>query len=370
MKPTLTPSTLASCHLGAGTEAHELSGALSLEARFPIASVSKTLVALLAARLCHDGAVAWDEPRPVPGEVDARASLRALLQHSAHVSFEFDAAHWGAASLTERELSEASLRPPRLPLPPGTWHYSNLGYALAARMLEEATGRDLATLLADHLLGPLGMVTTSFPTAAEGPLLGAGAPAGDLWSTIGDLITLGQAIDGSRPDVVSWPMVALLLEGAIPRRDGAHLGAGVSTHGVGRHRMVMCAGTIRDRTTCVAIWPRRGVSVLVAEAGRDHDALRQIAARRWDRDDALARTWWWDGQEVAQLQSGDEVDLVLNETTWPFPLFSGRARGGRLVGVGWRGEPLELRERGDALIGAGIRLTAAVADSAATELRP
>ena len=349
----MVPPVLAAYHLGADDTTRELGGALPSDARFPVASVTKTLVALLAARLCQDGAVAWE-------------ALRTLLGHTAGVPFELDPAHWGSASLTEPELTSALVDPPRLPLPPGTWHYSNLGYAMAARVLERVSGQDFAALLDERLLRPLGMTRTSFPDEqTEGPaILGAAAPAGDLWSTLEDLMTLARALDGHRPDVVSWPMLALLLEGAIPGRDGAYLGAGIRTHPAGHHRVLVSTGTIRDRTTCVAFWPRRGASVLVAEAGCDHDLLWRAAAARWQRDDAPARTWWWDGQEVVELRHGDAIDLVLRETTWPSPLFSGRADGERLVGVDWRGAPLELLDRGDALVAPGMRLTADVGDSA------
>jgi CubicO group peptidase (beta-lactamase class C family) len=234
-------------------------------------------------------------------------------------------------------------------------------------MLEDATGQDFATLLAERLLSPLGMTRTSFPDErTEGAeLLGAGAPAGGLWSTLDDLMTLARALEGRRPEVVTWPMLALLLEGAVSDGDGAQLGAGIRTHAVRRHRLLVSTGTLGGRTTCVAVWPRRGASVLVAEEGYSHDALWQAAAARWRRDDAPARTWWLDGQKVLQLQDGDAIELLVGETTWPFPLFSGRADGRTLVGVDWRGEPLELLDEGDALVGPGMRLTADVDDSAA-----
>lgn len=372
MTGILPPSVLAAYHLTADETTRELTGSVPLDARFPIASVTKTLAALLAARLCHDGVLEWDEPLPASDRVGAPISLRTLLRHSAGVPFELDPAHWGPTSLTEPELMSAVAEPPRLPLPPGTWHYSNLGYAMAARVLEDAGGQAFPALLTERLLRPLGMTRTSFPDeATEGrTVLGAAAPAGDLWSTLDDLMTLARALDGRRPDVVSWPMLALLLEGAIPDRDDVRYGAGIRTHAVRHHRVLVSTGQIGDRRTCVTVWPRRGASVFVAEAGCDPDALWLTAVRRWQRDDVLVRTWWWDGQEVVQLQDGDEVDLVLSETTWPFPLFSGRAHGQTLVGVDWRGAPLELLERGGELVGNGIRLTADVGDSAAAAAQP
>jgi hypothetical protein len=64
-----------------------------------------------------------------------------------------------------------------------------------------------------------------------------------------------------------------------------------------------------------------------------------------------------------ELRHEAMVDLVLAETTWPFPLFSGRAHGQTLIGVDWRGEPVELVARAEALVGPGLRLAADVRDS-------
>ena len=360
------PSVLASYHLSADETTHELSGSLPPDMRFPVASVTKTLTALLAAHLSVDGVVAWDEPLAASGDITRPVSLRDLLAHTAGVPFELHPDHWHTTSLTEPELTSATLNPPRLPLPPRTWHYSNLGYAMAARILEEATGQDYPDLLDERILQPLGMTNTSFPREeAEGPLaLGAAAPAGDLWSTLNDLMTLARAIDGQRSDVVTWPMLALMLEEAIPDHTGACLGAGIRTHPLNDHRVLVSTGTIRNRTTCLMVWPRRGASILVAEAGYSHDSLRDAATLQWRRDDTHARTWWWDGQEVIELRHGDKIELVLRQTTWPFALFSGRPSDQTLIGVDWRGQPLELLDRGDALVGPGIVLTADVSDSA------
>jgi CubicO group peptidase (beta-lactamase class C family) len=362
----LGAAVLASYHVSADGMTREVSGSLTPDLRFPIASVTKTLTALLAARLSIDGVVSWDDPLEASSDGQRPLSMRALLTHTAGLPFELLPEHWHTNSLTEPELTSALVHPARLRLPPNTWHYSNLGYALAARLLERATGQSYADLLAERVLRPLGMTGTSLPSeATEGPtVLGAAAPAGDLWSTLEDLMTLARAIDGHQPDVITWPMLALMLETAIPDQRGSCLGAGLRTHAVGAHRVLVSTGTIRDRTTCMTVWPRRGCSVVVAEAGYSHDSLRDTATDRWRRADTLVRTWWWDGQAVIELRHGDEVELLMRETTWPSALFSGRRSDETMIGVDWRGQPLELFERGVALIGTGMVLTADVSHSA------
>lgn len=359
------PSIIATYHLGDHQTARDLTGPLAPDARFPIGSVAKTLAALLVARLCVDGVVDWDEPLATSGDV-VPVTLGALLGHTARVPFELHPDHWGPRSLTQSELEPALVDPPILHMPPGTWHYSNLGYALVARRLEEVTGQDYASLLSERLLHPLDMGMTSFPDSqTEGScILGAAAPAGDLWSSLNDLMALARAMGGHRPEVVTWRMLSLLLTPATPGPSGACLGAGIRTERIGRHRVLVSTGTISDRTTCVAVWPRRGFSILVAERGYSHESLWRAAARRWHRSNLRKRIWWWDGQQVIELRHGETVELVVEETTWPFPIFAGQAHGRRLIGVDWRGDHLELADRGDVLVGDQMRLTSKVEDSA------
>lgn len=360
----VSPRVLGVYHLGAEGSIRQLGGDLAPHIRFPIGSVTKTITALLAARLAVDGAISWD--RPIAASSDDPVTLGRLLSHTATVPFELSPSHWSAASLTEAGLATALAKPPRLPLPPGTWHYSNLGYALAARLIEEATGHEFWKLLDERLLQPLGMSATSFPDeAAEGPLvLGAAAPAGDMWSTLEDLMTLARGIDGHHGDVVTRSMLRLLLQAAAPGPDCVWFGAGIRTHRFRDHRVLVTTGTILDRTTCVTVWPGRGASVLVADAGYSHDALWHAAAVKWHPDNTQVRSWWWDGQEVVEFRHGDEIELTLRETSWPFPFFSGRATGRSIIGADWAGTPVQLVDRGDALVGDGFRFTADVTRSA------
>lgn len=355
------PRVVATHHVSFGVGEPEHSGLLRVDERFPIASITKTLTALLAARLAVDGGVSWDAPISPSTDI----TLRALLTHTAGVPFELRPDHWSSTALTDHELDATLAAPPRLQLPPGTWHYSNFGYALVARVLERATGRQYSDLLAGYLVGPLGMTNTSFPRAGEPPpLLGAAAPAGDLWSTIADLITLARALNRDHPAAVTGPMLAMVLQSTGSRPDGVEFGAGIRSRRVGPHRVIGATGTIRDRSTGLTVWPDRGASVVVAEVGYDHDALVDVAVQRWRRDDERVRSWWWDGQEVVELRFGDEVELRLLETSWPFALFTGRAVGSALVGIDAHGVALELVRDGDSLRGPGIRLTAHVGDSA------
>lgn len=353
--------TLGQVHVSDDQTVHQPGGRLRPDERFPIASVSKALTALLLARLALDDDLEWSGPV----WPSSRITWRELLTHTGGLPLELRPEHWFSAGVSREELRRASVDQPTLGLPPFTWHYSNLAYGLAALRVEQVTGVAFPLLLDQRLLQPLGMTATSFSDGlAEPPgVLGAAAAAGDLRSTLSDLARLAGALAGHRPDVVSWEMIRLLLEGGVADGAGGVLGAGVRTHRVGAHVTLMSSGTILGHTTCVVAWPRRGASVLVAPASVDHGTLRDAAVDRWRRHDT-ARSWWWDGQEVVELRCGDRVELLIPETAWPFPLFAGRAAGATMSGVDWRGDRLDLTDRGSALVGPGMVLTA-TADASA-----
>jgi CubicO group peptidase (beta-lactamase class C family) len=124
-------------------------------------SFTKPLIAVAALRLAETGRIDLDAPlagRPY--------GLRRLLAHTAGLGDygALPAYHAavadGAAPWSDEDLF-AHLPPDRLAHPPGAgWAYSNLGYLLARRALEAATGTDLGRLLRDLVLDPIGLVRT------------------------------------------------------------------------------------------------------------------------------------------------------------------------------------------------------------------
>ncbi|MBM7789666.1 serine hydrolase domain-containing protein [Tenggerimyces flavus] len=352
---------LTRVHAGDDGTILDASGPIGLDDRFPIASVTKTLTALVVARLAVDGVLGWSDPiAPSSG-----ITWRSLLNHTSRLPFELRPDHWFSAGPFRDELTTALSRTPSLWMPPLTWHYSNAAYGLAALRLEQLVDQPFADLLLHQVLAPLDMHATSFSRGVDEPpgVLGAAAPAGDLRSTTRDLVGLAAALAGHRPDVVSGKMIELLLECAVADGSGGALGAGLRIHREGAHLTLMSSGTILGHTTCVLVWPRRGASVLVANAAVDHRVLRDEAVERWQRREVV-RSWWLDGQEVMEVRSGNEVELLIAESMWPFPLFAGRARNRTLAGLDWQGDPLVLTDRGSELAGADLLLTAVPGESA------
>lgn len=184
---------------------------------FPIASVTKPIVAAAALRLVRDGVIAFDDPistwlpelaDPVvvrtpdgePGDVvpaTTPITVRHLLSSRSGWGFRADF----SLPVTRKLLAEAHLHgvedlPPldvwlrrlaRVPLlhqPGAGWTY-NTSYDVLGALLDRVTG-SLPRHLDDHLFGPAGMTATSFlsPDLASG--------AGGLRSTADDLLAFGR----------------------------------------------------------------------------------------------------------------------------------------------------------------------------------
>ncbi len=121
-------------------------------------SFTKTLIAACALRLAEAGRLDLD--RPLPGRP---YTLRLLLQHRAGVADygalpEYHAAvARGDDPWTVDEVL-ARVAPGRLLFPPGAgFSYSNVGYLLARRVIEEVQGAGLDQVLAEGILRPLGL---------------------------------------------------------------------------------------------------------------------------------------------------------------------------------------------------------------------
>lgn len=137
---------------------------MTTEHVFPVASHSKTFATVLVLKLAEQGRLRLDDRlgRFLPELTGAAAGIRVrdLLSHSAGISRDGpEADHWqlkrpfpGAQELPA--LAEQVL--PRHQ----RFKYSNIGFALLGRVVEEATAQSYAGLLRDEVLDPLGLADT------------------------------------------------------------------------------------------------------------------------------------------------------------------------------------------------------------------
>jgi CubicO group peptidase (beta-lactamase class C family) len=157
------------------------------DARFEIGSVTKTMTATLLAVLALEGALTLDDPagRWLDAGQNADITLGQLATHTSGLPREApnhaaDGPNPYRAFTAER--AEEGLRAVARK-PGGGRAYSSFGYQLLGLVLERAAGRPYQDLLADLLLGPLGMTCSGVGAAGGGTRLTghAGGRPADHW---------------------------------------------------------------------------------------------------------------------------------------------------------------------------------------------
>ncbi|WP_230395004.1 serine hydrolase domain-containing protein, partial [Plantactinospora alkalitolerans] len=175
---------------------------------FRIGSVTKTFTAVLVLQCRDEGLLDLDDPIGAHLDVPEHGglSVRRLLSHTSGVQREPYGDVWDTLHTPRLDEFLADLARAERVLPPARrFHYSNLGAALLGQAVARIRGGTWAEVLADRVLGPLGLSDTSLapgPESATGFLvdaysdharpepntdLGALGPAAQLWSTASDM---------------------------------------------------------------------------------------------------------------------------------------------------------------------------------------
>ena len=235
--------------------------AVGVGSSYRIGSITKTLTAVLVLQLRDAGRLALDDPI---GDLVAcgdygSATLRELLSHTSGLQSEPSGPWWervDGGSLPE--LLAANAGSGRVAGPGEFYHYSNLGFALLGAAVARLHDASWWHVVQERLLVPLGMASTSYlPPADHAPGssvdhfahtlfrephadTGAMAPAGQLWSTVDDLLRWADFLATGHPDVLSS---ATLAEMAEP----SHAGAGES-YGLGLRRVEVGGRTLIGHT--------------------------------------------------------------------------------------------------------------------------
>lgn len=179
------------------------------DVQYRAGSITKTFTAVAVLRLRDEGLLDLSDPvgRHLDAPGAAELTIGHLLSHSSGLRSEPSGPFWErtAGSGFQTMVGE-SLGPDALRARAGRrFHYSNVGYALLGELLARVRGRPWYDVIAEELLAPLGMNRTTtrpqpphatgFAVHPHADLLlpepehdaGAMAPAGQLWTTVGDL---------------------------------------------------------------------------------------------------------------------------------------------------------------------------------------
>lgn len=206
----------------------------STATRYQLASISKTFTAQAVLLLVAYGKLSLNDPvsRWFPDLTGAtQVTVRELLNHTSgypdHYPEGYPAGPKGAAATPDHIINEWGHHP--LLFPPGTqFHYSNLEYEIAGRIVEKISGVPLFQFMQEHIFRPLQMTSTmdldtipdGSPALATGYVQNALAPVqpapyeGPGWSFgSGQVVTTAE-------DVARWD-AAFLQHRVLPEREAA-----------------------------------------------------------------------------------------------------------------------------------------------------
>ncbi|MFJ6541923.1 serine hydrolase domain-containing protein [Streptomyces sp. NPDC091385] len=240
------------------------------EVQYRIGSITKTFTAVLVMRLRDEGLLDLGDPleKHLPGTGAGEATIAELLAHTAGLAAESPGPWWERTPGSLRpELSDVLGEHPLLHPVGRRFHYSNPGYTLLGALVEELRGAPWEQVLREEILEPLGLHRTSTqPQAPHAggwavhpwadvmlpePLedLGRMAPAGQLWSTTGDLARFAVFLAEGDDRVLSAESVREMRTPAAPAEstdvaDGAAYGLGMQIQHRGGRLLVGHSGSL------------------------------------------------------------------------------------------------------------------------------
>lgn len=369
---------------------------------YRIGSITKSFTVALLLQLRDEGVLALADPLgdhlPAAAgparEAYARTRLADLAAHRSGLAAEPEGGGWwernpgpDTASLI-RARSAADLRREA-----GTGLlYSNLAYGLLGAVVEHHRARPWREVLAERVLVPLGMTATGCeprtPRAvgyavhpwcgelAEEPIpdTGAMAPAGQLWSTPGDLGRWGSFLAdpaGTDPDarVLTPSSVAAMRTSRGPMDSGevddpddlaVGYGLGLTAAAHGGRVLVGHGGSMPGYLAGLSLHPAsRAVAITFASSYTGYDPTGHADALLTALLDAeptepapwrpapaaaalrdLLGSWWWGNVEQVATTAGPEPVLVLSGRRGggsEFVQVTEVPRGNAPVGSRWRG---------------------------------
>ena len=357
-----------------------------LDGQYRIGSITKTFTAVLVMQARDAGLLRLDDRvGDHLGEVGyAETRLRDLLAHTSGMQSEPAGPWWERSRGGDFAALAAAHDGSGRVAPAGAYyHYSNLGYGLLGEVLAKVTRRPWRTLVHDVLLTPLGMSQTSYlprPHAQPGwsvdhfsgvrthePLsnTGAMAPAGQLWSTVADLVTWGQLLAGGRPDLLD---PSTLHEMSVPVTEGYGLGLRTTVNAGGV--LVGHTGSMPGFLAALFVDPGSGIGATVLSNATTGVDTERLAIDLIDGDfiddvpapwvptlavpadlDGVPGLWFWGNSAIELRWHNEGLDLHALATPggepWRFERLDGR-----LVGVAGyhRGETLEVHRRTDGTV--------------------
>ena len=128
------------------------------ETRYPVASITKSFVAVAVMQLRDAGSLALDDAlRQHLPEAPDGPTIATVLSHASGIQREVPGSGWDTLEFPSLEQVLGSLGEVELVLEGGEWHYSNLGFVLLGEVVTRLAGAPVERYVDERILGPLGL---------------------------------------------------------------------------------------------------------------------------------------------------------------------------------------------------------------------
>lgn len=301
---------------------HDLDFDMREDTCFRIGSITKTFTAVAIMQLVEEGLVDLDADvseylpgfQPLnpfkgreTGPYGSQISLRKLMSHTAGIVREPKSGHYLDSTRPPLAETVAELATSTLKQDPsaGVMHYSNAGIAVVGMVIEKVTRKTYSEYISEKILRPLGMHHTSSGMApgirerlapanmwtldgdSPAPVFSlGGSPAGNIFSTTGDMAKYAQCLlrGGFGPDgsaIVSpaslremWQPIGKRPSGHDKALNGYGLGFGIGD--IDGWTSVGHGGAVYGYASQMMLLPSAGLGVLIFAT---LDFVNQIASR-------------------------------------------------------------------------------------------
>lgn len=269
---------------------------ISRGTRFHIGSMNKMFTAVAIAQLVEVGKLSWSDTLAlrVPEYPDQAAANKItvwqLVRHmSALGDFLVPELYENREKFVEpADYLELIARQPMVGEPDGEWSYSNAGYMLLGRIIENASGQSYTDYIQHHVFAPAGMTDSGYDRVDDVvPGLAVGyfregafstewkadwlkvpysaSPAGGGYSTNADLLRFSAALRGGK--LVKSATLEKMFENPVPAGPGGYAAGFGDRVSSGRHIRGHAGGIEGTDANLAIVWETGATVALTSNQG-------------------------------------------------------------------------------------------------------
>jgi len=272
------------------------------QTKFRIGSMNKMFTAVAIAQLVEAGKLSWNSTlaQLVPEYPDQAAAAKItvwqLLHHTAGIGDFFVPEFFQNREKFVDPVDYLDLiaRQPTVGEPGGDWSYSNAGYILLGRIVENASGERYFDYIQRHVFAPAEMTASGFdsleditPKLATGYFLDGpfstdwkanwmtlpfkGSPAGGGYSTNADLLRFAAALRSGK--LVKAPALEKMFADAVPAGPGAYAAGFGDRPSHGRQIRGHAGGAPGMNANLAIVWETGAAVAVTRNQGDSHAAM-------------------------------------------------------------------------------------------------